>query len=80
MTAERADVPLEDPLAKLERAFIDEYLREQGLDLRTLHELPADRIKSILRRAAVYAAGRLAEVEARASYVHGIHGATQKVP
>jgi hypothetical protein len=77
MTAERADVPLEDPLAKLERAFIEEYLREQGYELRTLHELPADRIKFLLREAATYAAGRLAEVEARASYVHGIHGTAE---
>jgi hypothetical protein len=70
-------VPLEEPQAKLERALIDEYLRSHGHDLRKLHELPAERIKSVLRDAALYAAGRLAEVEARASYVHGIHGAAE---
>jgi hypothetical protein len=77
MTTERAEVPLEQPEAKLERALIDEYLRRQGYDLRTLHELPADRIKALLREAALYAGGRLAEVEARASFVQGIHGASE---
>jgi hypothetical protein len=77
MTAQRAELPLEDPQGKLERAFIDEYLRNQGKDLRTLHELPAEQIRSLLKEAATYAAGRLAEVEARASYVHELHGAAE---
>ncbi|HXW07940.1 MAG TPA: hypothetical protein VD833_22100 [Vicinamibacterales bacterium] len=75
MKAERSEVPLEEPQAKLERALIDEYLRSRGYDLRTLHDRPADEIKAVLREAALHAAGRLAEVEARASYVHEIHGA-----
>jgi hypothetical protein len=77
MKAERAEVPLVEPQAKLERALIDEYLHTHGYDLRTLHELPADRIKSVLRDAAIYSAGKLAEVEARASYLHELHGAAE---
>ena len=75
MTAQRADVPMADPNAQLERALIDEYLRSQGYELRTLHELPAERVKQLLREASLYAAGKLTEVEARASYVQDIHGA-----
>ena len=75
MTAQRADVPMADPNAQLERALIDEYLPSQGYELRTLHELPAERVKQLLREASLYAAGKLTEVEARASYVQDIHGA-----
>ena len=50
--------PMEDPEAQLERAFIDEYLRLHG------HDPEA---------ASIYAAGKLAEFESRAHYVHDIH-------
>jgi hypothetical protein len=74
MATARGEVPIEDPNAQLERAFMDEYLRTQGHQLRTLHALPADQVKTLLRAATLYAAVKLAEVEARASYVHDIHG------
>jgi hypothetical protein len=45
-----------------------------GHDLRVLWTLPGDQVKAILREAALYAAMRLAELEARAHYVHEIHG------
>jgi hypothetical protein len=73
--ANRADVPLEEPQAALERAFIDEYLRSRGYTLRTAHDLPAEQLKTLMREASIYAAAKLAEVEARATYVHDIHGA-----
>jgi hypothetical protein len=76
MTAERANVPMEDPQAALERAFIEEYLKSVGHTLRGLHELPAEQVKTLLRAATLYAATRLAEVEARAGYLHEIHGAS----
>jgi len=74
MKTEPREVPLEEPQAALERAFIDEYLRVHGHDLRVLWTLPGDQVKAILREAALYAAMRLAELEARAHYVHEIHG------
>ena len=76
MVSDRADVPFEEPQAALERAFIDEYLRSRGYTLRTVHDLPADQVKALMRQAAIYAAAKLAEVEARATYVHDIHGAS----
>ena len=76
--AERPEVPLEEPQAALERAFIDEHLRAHGHDLRTLYTLPAEQVKHVLREAALYAAAKLAELEARAHYVHEIHGASTR--
>ena len=76
MTAERADVAMEDPQASLERAFIEEYLKTRGHTLGSLRDLPADQVNPLLRSASLYAAIKLAEVEARATYVHEIHGAS----
>jgi hypothetical protein len=74
MPAERAEIPLEEPQAALERTFMDEYLRAHGHDLRTMYKLPADQVRHVLREAALYAAARLAELEARAHYIHEIQG------
>jgi hypothetical protein len=76
MTVERADVPMVDPQASLERAFIEEYLTTRGYTLRSLHDLPVDQVNALLRSASLYAATKLAEVDARAAYVHEIHGAS----
>jgi hypothetical protein len=65
--------PLGDLHAKLERTLIDEYLRGRGHDPRTLRERDDPEAHLLLVEASTYAAGRLAEVEARAHYVHDIH-------
>jgi hypothetical protein len=75
MAADRPDVPLHDPKAPLELALLEEYLRTRGVDLHTVHDLPADQATTLLKEAARYAAVRLAEIDARATYVHDIHGA-----
>jgi hypothetical protein len=76
MTVERADVPMEDPQASLERAFIEEYLTTRGYSLHGLQDLPVDQANALLRNASLYAATKLAEVDARAAYLHEIHGAS----
>jgi hypothetical protein len=65
--------PMEDPNGHLEQAFIDEYLRLQGHEPEAVRLLPPDQAKALLEAASTYAAGRLAEFEARAHYVHEIH-------
>jgi len=75
--SERAETPLEDPMAPLERALIEQFLKERGQSLSTLHLVPPDERRSLLVQAAQYAAIRLAEVDARAAYVHEIHGARE---
>jgi hypothetical protein len=64
---------LEDPESLLERGFIEEFLRARGLDSGGLNALPEDQRLHLLREASVYAAGKLAEVEARAHFVREIH-------
>ncbi len=71
---ERAEVPLEDPQARLERALIDEFLSERGCDLSTVRTRPPGEQRALLIQASQYAAVHLAEIDARAAYVHDLHG------
>ena len=74
MPAQKPDLHrLEDPESLLERAFIEEFLRARGHDPRGLAVLPEDERMHLLQAASVYAAGKLAEVEARAHFVREIH-------
>lgn len=64
---------MEDPEGRLEQAFIDEFLRSRGLDQASVHRLPPEEARRILAEASSYATSRLAEIEARAHYVHQLH-------
>jgi hypothetical protein len=66
-------LPVHDPERELERAIIDGFLRERGLDPAALKALPDDERKHVLEQASIYAAGKLAEIEARAHYVGELH-------
>lgn len=66
--------PLSDPEGPLEMTFIDEFLRARGHDSTTLERLDEDTRMHLLQEASIYAAGRLAEVESRARFVHHMHG------
>jgi len=71
MTATYSDVrPMEDPEGRLELALIEEFLLGQGYDRRRLGALPEDQRGHLLGEASVYAAGKLAEIQSRAHYVH----------
>jgi len=61
---------MEDPHAQLERALIDEYIRLHGHDPESVRLRPEGEVMSLLEAASIYAAGRLAEFESRAHYVH----------
>ena len=70
--------PIEEPLAKLELALIDEYLTAAGENpeaIRARHDAAA---RDLLTRAAIYASGRLTEVESRAHYVHDMHHSSER--
>jgi hypothetical protein len=71
---ERAETPLEDPQAQLERALIDEFLQKHGCSLATVDRKPPAERANLLRQASLYAVTRLAEIDARAAYVHELHG------
>lgn len=75
MNRDRSDMPqTQDKYAQLERAFIDEYLHRSGYDRQTVDALPQEKRAALLTQASEYAALKLAEVEARAHYIHEIHG------
>ena len=62
-----------DPLAQLERAFIEEYLHGRGQHLNTLDSLPREQANALMKEASAYASGRLTEVETRAHLVGDLH-------
>jgi hypothetical protein len=68
------DVPrMTHPDGRLEQILIDDFLRARGIDSAALQRLPPDEAKRLLTEASTYASEKLAEVEARAHYVHDIH-------
>jgi hypothetical protein len=75
---ERAETALEDPQARLERALIEEYLQQRGCSLATVSMRAPGERRRLLEEAAQYAAVRLAEIDARAAYIHDIHGGTDR--
>lgn len=68
----------EDAHARLEQAFIAEYLRSHGYWLEDLETWPPDRARALLAEASCYASARLAEVEARARFVEEIDESRQR--
>ncbi len=70
---------LEDEESQLERMFIEEYLRNHGHTLQSLHRLAEAAAKRIRAEACTYAALKLTEVRDRAQFVHEIHGATAHI-
>ncbi len=74
MTATDPDVqPLEDPERQLEKTLIDDFIRSRGLEPSAVDGLPEDVRTRLLTEASIYAAGKLAEVAARARFVRGMH-------
>jgi len=75
---ERAETAFDDPQARLERALMDEFLRARGCTLSTVGQKPPGERQALLVQATQYAAGRLAEIDARAAYIQEIHGGAEK--
>jgi hypothetical protein len=76
MSSERPEY-IGDPLAKLEHAFIEEYLHDRGHHLSDLHNLPSEQADALMKEASAYASGRLTEVESRAHLVTDLHDFTE---
>ena len=71
---ETAIPTLHAPESELERSLVSEFLRMAGHDADSLQRLPELDRNRLLAAASTYAADRLAEVDARARYVHVLHG------
>lgn len=65
--------PVEDPNALLEKALIEEYLKEKGYSHDDLKKLPADLVEKLMKEASQYASLKMEEVEARAHLVKELH-------
>ena len=76
MSKEPGQQPMQGPNGPLESELINEYLRTRGYDLRSLDRLPDDERRQLLREASMHASGKLTEIEARAHFVHELHGDT----
>ena len=63
---------LDEPRAAMEKALIEEYLKEQGYSLEKLKELPERVEKQLMKEASKYASLKLEEIEARAHLVEEI--------
>jgi hypothetical protein len=73
MTNDRDVSRIEDPEARLEQAFIDEYLRARGYDADRLRALAGDEVRQLMSAASIHAAAKLAAIEARAHFVDDLH-------
>ena len=74
MMTKESDARARDPEGPLEEALIEAFLGARGLDSAALQVLPAVEAERVWMAASVYAALKLAEIEARAHFVHAIHG------
>ena len=74
MTTTEPETPaMEDPREPLGQALIEEFFRARGIDPAALHALPEAEAKRVLTEASIYASTKLAEIEARAHFVHEIN-------
>jgi hypothetical protein len=71
-TSER--LPMEEPLAELERHLIDAYLAGAGYTIHDLMRRDDEAARRLLAHASTYASDRLAEIEARSHYFRRLHG------
>jgi len=65
--------PVEDPNALLEKALIEEYLKEKGYSHEDLKKLPVDVVEKLMKEASQYASLKMEEVEARAHFIKELH-------
>jgi hypothetical protein len=67
-------MPLEEPLAQLERQLISAYVAGAGQDLETLLARDDEDARKLLAEASLYASARLTEVESRSHYLQKLRG------
>lgn len=80
MKADQTASPPGAPFSQLEQTLIDEFVRARGYDPLKLAELPEAVRKRLLTDASVHASARIAEIEARSSFLDEIHTGGPSVP
>ena len=75
MPARFTDIlPIEEPLAELERHLIAAYLAAAGEGVQDLRTRTDDAARNLRAEASCYASTKLSEIEARFQYLHTLHG------
>jgi hypothetical protein len=59
---------MEGPQSGLERKLIAEYLLSKGYLMSDLRDLPEQKAQNLMKKACLYAALKLAEIESRAKF------------
>jgi hypothetical protein len=73
------DTPtLKDPLAALESAFVDEYLRSRGYSREALEQMPKRTAERLLAEAEEEASLLLAQIDARSQYLKRLESRRSK--
>ena len=67
-------LPLEEPLAELERRLIDEFLRSAGYNPDALRARHDDESRLLLVEASAHASNKMAEIETRGHYLRALRG------
>jgi hypothetical protein len=65
---------MQDPLEKLEKMYMDEFLHNRGYTWESVNALPEDARKKLMTEASTYVSVRLAEVEGKAHLAEELHG------
>ena len=74
MTSNHIDrLPVDEPLAALERALIAAYLTGAGQQLHALLMRDDEDARTLLAAASRYATAKLAEIESRSQYLCNLH-------
>jgi hypothetical protein len=71
-------VPIEEPLAQLERDLIAGYVARAGENLHDLQTRTDGAARNLLAEASRHASATLSEIEARFRYLYTLHGHTPR--
>jgi hypothetical protein len=64
---------MQDPLEKLEKMYMEEFLRSRGHTWETVNALPEIERKKIMTEASTFVGVKLAEVEGKARIAEELH-------
>ena len=68
---------MQDPFEKLEKMYMDEFLRSRGHTPQSVNALPEDERKKIMTEASTYVSVKLAEVEGKARAAEELRGTSK---
>ena len=70
---------MQEPLASLERMYIEAYLHGKGYTMQSLQRMSEEAARQLMIEASAYASAKLAEVETRARFVQELHDVAPRI-